>query len=118
MPSVLIHYFGEPWDAPILDGDNCIRVPVPRYLRCYDCQVPFVEGDRGLLRPILDLDDARNPVVREGAIHTECDLLSTCGHVFGVCNCTMPKDMSRRDMALAALAALNKIRAQDGLGPL
>ena len=113
-----ICYFGDRWDAPMLDGVDCVQVPVPTHLRCSDCRELIVEGDRGLLRPVLDRDDAGEPVARESAIHVECDLLSTCGHVFGVCHCTMPADMSRREMALAALAALNEVRAREGTGPL
>ena len=99
--NVRIFYFGEPWDAPRLDPDGTSE--------------PIVEGDRGVLQPILDLDDDQNPLVREGARHAECELLAAVGHTVGACNCTMP-DAGRREMARRCVELVDEGRAVRGLG--
>ena len=75
-------FFGERWDAPIVD--NATQVPTPVGEHCYDCAEPIADGDRGFVRPMVL---AAN-VVETGYVHAECDLRGTCGHLVGLCRCT------------------------------
>jgi hypothetical protein len=91
-------YFGERWDAPILD--DAVEVEVPVGVPCMFCEEPFEEGDSGWVYA------SGQPT------HTECGLRSVLGgvnHQLGLCSCcggTLPPDppgLSRREAAQAAL---------------
>lgn len=65
-------YFGEPW-GPMLEEDEdsgvlCVETPVGQL--CFDCHVPIVDGDQGLLIPYLRAD--RPPTMK--AHHRTCYL--------------------------------------------
>lgn len=42
-------FFGQPWDAPVCEMGTQVDTPVGQ--PCLACEVPLVEGDRGLLIP-------------------------------------------------------------------
>lgn len=74
-------YFGERWDAPMLDGDMATQVDTPIGMKCYQCGEPIAAGDRGLLRALISDRATVRP------IHMECDLRSAIGHEYQVCPC-------------------------------
>lgn len=85
-------YFGEKWDAPILD--EALQVALPNGRTCMICEQAIVRGDRGFVR---------GSVLNYGEdtfyVHRECELLGILGHDYGVCSCT-GYDTSCRDAAL------------------
>jgi hypothetical protein len=78
-------FFGEHWDAPIVEC--AIKVETPTGKVCYDCGEPVVDGDRGFVRAMSRLVGGEEVATVE-AIHAECDLRETMGHMVGVCSCT------------------------------
>lgn len=109
--------FGARWDAPAAEGPPVWTTPVG--VACYACNTPIAAGDRGFLRGCAI---RRDPATAEllstlEPVHTECEMLTTIGHYFGVCSCT-GYDTSSRSAALALLDKLNASRARDGHGPL
>lgn len=85
-------WFGEPWDAPAVEDGE--RFPeTPTYVKCAGwCDEQVQEGDQGYLIPHLGGADPEYLVgVASGAvltaIHRECLLASTVGHIVGVCVC-------------------------------
>lgn len=78
-------FFGEPWDAPIVELATQVETPVGKV--CYDCGEPVVKGDRGFVRAMGRLVDGEEVATVE-AIHAECDLRGIMGHQVGVCPCT------------------------------
>jgi hypothetical protein len=79
-------YFGEPWDAPALDG--AVQVPTPEWQACALCGEPVMASDRGWIRGHLTAGPDGRPVTRVVPHHAECELLSVAGHLVGVCSCT------------------------------
>jgi hypothetical protein len=80
-------FFGERWDAPIVDDAEQVLTPVG--LPCYDCGHAIEANDQGFLRPYVsqgDLDGTFKAELRP--IHRGCDMAGSAGHVFGVCSCT------------------------------
>jgi hypothetical protein len=79
--AVTAVFFGERWDAPIVD--EAVQVPTPVGTECLGCGEPVVDGDRGFIRVVL---------LRSGShtapVHAECDMLGVMGHQYGVCSCT------------------------------
>jgi len=78
-------FFGERWDAPMVDDAQ--QVPTPIGLACFNCTEPVVEGDRGLIRTVVRMVDGE-PVGSAEPTHAECDLIGVMGHQMGVCSCT------------------------------
>lgn len=84
-------FFGEPWDAPILD--DATQLPeVPWYAACLRCDEMIGEDDQGLVMPhIGDLDPRYLVGIGPGhsliAIHWECHLAGIVGHLVRVCPC-------------------------------
>jgi hypothetical protein len=111
---VTTYYFGERWDAPLVDEAK--QVPTPVGQTCYACGELIAEGDRGLMRGCMRLGEDGQPVGSIEPVHVECDLRSVLGHQMGVCPCT-GHGSSRAD-ALLTLDRLNAQRADDGMGPL
>jgi hypothetical protein len=62
--------------APICEDDRH-RVPTPIGEVCYWCEEPIVEGDRGIIRPWVQIDES----IPTRPIHIECDLRSVIGPV-------------------------------------
>lgn len=86
-------FFGEPWDAPILE--DAVQMPeVPTYAACLQCNELIGEQDQGFVRPYIGghLDPRYLVGLGSGyqltAVHRECELASVVGHVVGVCSCT------------------------------
>lgn len=110
----VVTIFGVPWDAPMLDDPADVRVvPTPVGERCVACAVPIVSGDRGVIMPLISGDGQWQTC----AMHTECQMVSTIGHLFGVCVCTYP-DRPRRELGLLLLDAVNERRRRGGLRDL
>ncbi len=79
-------FFGERWDAPIVD--HAMPAPTPVGQLCYDCGEPVEDGDRGFLRCVVRAGaDGQTCGVVE-PVHAECDLRSVLGHTVGICPCT------------------------------
>lgn len=78
-------FFGERWDAPIVDDAE--QVPTPVGQRCYDCGESVEDGDRGFVRGVGRMVDGEL-VGSVEPIHAECDLRGVMGHQVGVCSCT------------------------------
>lgn len=111
-------YFGERWDAPLLDDDADVQqVPTPVGEPCYVCSQTIVGDDRGLMRGCVSMGDDGRPVGEMLWVHTECDMLGVLGHRYWVCSCS-GYDTSSRGAALELLRRLNAIRAQQGMGPM
>lgn len=78
-------FFGDRWDAPLIDEAD--QVPTPIGQSCFRCGELVAAGDRGLIRMVArelggELQAAAEPV------HAECDLIGVVGHLVGVCHCT------------------------------
>lgn len=86
--------FGPAWDAPVYD--DLERWPDTEALytvRCLRDDEPIVEGDQGFIQPYIGGTDLTLAVGGgEGyiltAIHRECQMIGTVGHMVGVCHCT------------------------------
>ena len=106
-------FFGDRWDAPIVDDAE--QVPTPAGQECYACGEQVAAGDRGLIRACARMVDGR-PVAQALPVHTECDMLGVLGHQWGVCPCTgYGHD---RAAGLELLARVNMFRAGRGQPPL
>jgi hypothetical protein len=46
-----VHWFGEPWDAPVCDEAARVKVPVDK--ECDLCMVTFLPTDQGITVPHL-----------------------------------------------------------------
>lgn len=122
MTHYVIFYFGDKWDVPMLDEGDSLRVeqvPLPTHLSCTNCGESFVEGDRGLLRPVLGLDGEGQLklAAREGGVHAECDMRAMIGHQFQACDCYLPT-LSWREQGRQVWERVNEQRRAGGLGPL
>jgi hypothetical protein len=82
----VILFFGQRWDAPIVDDATPVDTPVGQC--CYDCGEPVSDGDRGFIRAVPRLGGDGEPVGSAEPIHAECDLRSVMGHTLGLCRCT------------------------------
>lgn len=118
-------YFGERWDAPLLDG-RIHQIPTPIGEQCLHCTEPIMEGDRGLLRTCIR-DNASLAGLADGSVeptHLECDLRSSLGnakHLSGGCRYTgdcQDEPGTMREQARAVLAYLNDQRRRAGMGPM
>lgn len=81
-----ILFFGERWDAPIVDYAQPTATPVGQL--CLDCCEPIEEGDRGFLRVAVRMRDDGQPYGSTEPIHAECDVRGVVGHQAGICHCT------------------------------
>jgi hypothetical protein len=114
-------YFGERWDAPMLDG-AIHQVDTPVGQACLHCAEPITSGDRGVLRACMHTDQK----VTTEPVHMECDLrmgVGSLAHLHGRCSCrnpgvTEPEPTSLRADALAVLAYFNEQRAKAGMRAL
>lgn len=121
-------FFGERWDAPMVD--DATQVPTPVGQLCLDCQEPILDGERGVVTPVITLPDSdligrypsqEVPGAGYGVViapqHLECHLRSSMSHIYGQCHCFVAHPSVRAE-ALATLDAINAQRAGQGLGPL
>lgn len=79
-------FFGERWDAPVVD--DAIQVPTPVGEHCLHCVEPIEDGDCGFVQAMADLGPDGEMVERRCFTHAECDLRGVLGHQVGVCHCT------------------------------
>jgi len=90
--------FGRPWDAPVCEEATFLP-EVPTYARCTYCRDYFGEDDQGIVMPYIGEIDPDYLIGLSGpdrtgqagslvAVHRECLLAQTVGHVYGVCECT------------------------------
>lgn len=118
-----VEYFGEKWDAPLVDDGVLIDTPVG--LLCLYCHEGIRIGDRGLMRFVGSQDEAGKPVAVMLPVHQECDLrmaLGSLAHLRGECRChgrtEPPYPGTLREEALEVLAWLNEERRLQGAGPM
>lgn len=71
-------FFGEPWDAPVIDDAQETVTPVGE--PCMHCEEPIVMGDRGFLLSGM-FSEGNVLVSRFQAIHRECMLRMSLGPV-------------------------------------
>jgi hypothetical protein len=118
-------YFGDRWDAPILDG-RIHQVATPVGDQCLFCGEPIEAGDRGLMRNAIRERDGQ-PVASIEPAHMECDrrmMVGNVAHLEGRCNCndpTRPMEgsvLSFREEAREVVAYFNQQRARSGRKPL
>ncbi|MFF9265880.1 hypothetical protein [Streptomyces longwoodensis] len=77
-------YFGEPWPSGICDTAPRTDTPVGEL--CGFCQLPFQDGDQGILTPAVLAGGQPGTV----GWHKECILRQTVGspfHQLGKCSC-------------------------------
>lgn len=79
-------FFGERWDAPIVDEATPTPTPVGKL--CYQCSEPVENGDRGFIRTTVRMGDDGKLVGSAEPVHAECDMSGVIGHQVGVCHCT------------------------------
>ena len=79
-------FFGERWDAPVVD--DAVPTPTPVGQVCYDCCEPVVDGDRGFVRVVARMVGGKLTGGSAEPVHAECDLRSVVGHDVGICPCT------------------------------
>ena len=114
MRSKLKQFFGEPWDAPTLDGLEQGETPVGQ--TCYWCGENIRDDDRGFFRTVGRGSD---PQFTIEAIHRECDarsVVGSVGHQLELCKCfggpgwmDDPQELTTRQ---AAIAAWNLLQSQ------
>lgn len=74
-------FFGDPWDAPIVDYAHS-QGETPVGEKCLYCEEAIAEGDRGWYTAVLSAGEPRLAYV-----HAECEILGISGHSYGVCSC-------------------------------
>lgn len=79
-------FFGERWDAPIVDHARQVETPVGQ--PCLACTEAVEQGDRGLIRATIRSDGNDGWVSAAEPIHAECDLRGVLGHQYSICHCT------------------------------
>jgi hypothetical protein len=87
-------FFGEHWDAPILD--HAWWVPTPVGVVCYPCDCPIHRGDQGFIRPLI----TENGPGGDLPVHRGCDMATAIGHLFGICSHTGWDDIYERGQEL------------------
>lgn len=102
-------FFGDRWDAPLVD--DAVQVPTPVGQFCFNCTEPVAEGDRGLIRRVVRMVDGQ-PVGSDEPTHAECDLIGVLGHQMGVCSCT-GYDTSSRAAARLLWRRVGEQRGRD-----
>ncbi len=89
-------YFGQPWDAPAVEGAR--QAPTPVGKPCAWCGVPVADGDQGFLVGCARRDDAGKIYGTVEPFHRECQLRSVIGspaHLDGGCSCHGGQDDRR-----------------------
>ena len=105
-------YFGEPWDAPIVDGQTREHTPIGN--PCAWCQVPIATGDQGILMGAITGPPQR-PLASRVPYHRECLMRSTIGspaHLDGKCTCRggqPPAEQTPEEMRAEALEVWRRI---------
>lgn len=84
-------FFGEPWDAPVIDDAVPTATPVGE--PCMHCEEPIVAGDRGFRLPSIVVGSVATGFV---AIHRECMLQEVLGPVK-----LHEEELTRRESAIA-----------------
>lgn len=84
--QVLTIYFGPAWSDHMLHRAQ--RVPTPLGDRCFLCEEPVIENDRGLIKGVARMGRDGDPYGDITPIHIECDVYPIIGHAVGVCHCT------------------------------
>ena len=111
--------FGPLWDAPVCE-DATVFPEVPTHARCLHCHEHIAEGDQGLIRIYFGGATKPGYLVEHVngcqlvAIHRECDLVNTVGHVFGVCPCTDYAGLGEHQPRKAARLLLERLDAARG----
>jgi hypothetical protein len=107
-------YFGEPWGAPITDGQR--REPTPLGVPCVWCRVPIAAGDQGILMGVVGLGGgASKPRATSMPYHRECLMRSTVGspeHLDGKCTCRggeRPAEQTPQEMRAEALEVWRRV---------
>jgi hypothetical protein len=84
-----VRFFGERWDAPMLDDGIPVDTPVDQ--ECiYPCGEPIVHGDQGVFIPGVVSGPVGEPIPKLLAAHRECFVLAgvgPLGHLEGRCPC-------------------------------
>lgn len=117
MDEAVTIYFGEPWDAPVVD--DATRYPeIPTYAKCIRCGEYFADGDQGLIMPMIG-GAATDLLIGIGdgyalvGEHRECNMSAVVGHLVGVCSCTgydiCARDTSREVMRRVDAGALDRL---------
>lgn len=88
-----MNIFGERWDAPVCD--DATEVDTPAGVDCMRCGETIIDGDQGFVWPMVGVGEVEDRYIfRTGqwpftvAMHRECFMADTCGHLVGVCSCT------------------------------
>lgn len=79
-----VQYFGDRWDAPMLD--DAVQVATPVGEPCLYCREPIVAGEQGAM--VVHIYAAHAAAIRPA--HRECHLRAVLGgiaHVQGRCTC-------------------------------
>lgn len=123
VPVPPLLYFGERWDAPLLDG-NVAQVDVPVGGACLYCGEPIAAGERGLMR-LAVRGTVDKPTASLEPAHMECDLRTMIGdvaHLEGSCSCRSgtdePSSSTYREESLAVLDWVNRERVAGGRAPI
>ena len=91
-------FFGERWDAPILD--HAVQVQTPVGTPCVQCGEPVADGDRGTLISTVRLDADSQYVPGLEPMHLECGVRAVVGsvkHLEGQCMCHGRDELSEDD---------------------
>lgn len=93
-----MQYFGEPWDAPLVETST--QAPTPVGKPCYWCTLAIKDGDTGILFPGFDPDAGPDTVV-DFTLHKECFFAATAG---GSVHHLRGKNMRPEDIRSSAVA--------------
>jgi hypothetical protein len=102
-------FFGQRWDAPIVDRARFVPTPVGQV--CYLCDRPIHRGDQGFIRPLI----TENGPDRNLPVHRGCDMAVTIGHLFGICSCTGWDDIFERGQELIRRDDAGTLKADEPL---
>jgi hypothetical protein len=124
----ITYYFGQRWDAPLLDG-RIQQLDAPVGHACLWCHQPIMDTDRGLFRAAISdqpgQDGQPGTAGTVEPVHMECDLRAALGnltHLQGRCghigDCNDQETGTWREQARAVLDHLNQQRAMQGMEPM
>ena len=111
----MTQFFGRRADAPRWDDATEILTPVGEL--CLHCEEPIKLGDRGTVMPVMASAEKCEPRIDFRPAHLECDLRGIMSHIMRECQCFVAHE-SLRVEALVTLVAINRQRAEQGMGPL
>lgn len=110
-----MNWFGKDWGSQLCK--DCPHTDTPVGQPCAWCEEPFVEGDEGVIIPLIHNENC----VEMKPYHLDCHLRTVTGslaHVLKICSCFVPgstkedpPDMTKREAAWLAVKTCDLLSA-------